>query len=253
MNPETILLENLHHIDRISAAVGRRALLQPADLADFNAWVKSRFIDDNYAILRKFQGRSSITTYLTVVITNLMRDFRIQRWGRWRPSVEAKRLGPVGVQLETLIHRDGYSVREAIQRIRSVGGESPTERELLQWAQRFPARRRPREVGDASLELQKSSAAADDRIILSEQTEEWDTTRSYLNEAMNGLSDEDQLILRMRFWEGHSVADISRTLGLEQKPLYRRIDRLLGQLKISLETSGLHRDRVVALLAEGSE
>jgi RNA polymerase sigma factor for flagellar operon FliA len=35
---------------------------------DFASHPKLKLIEDDYAILRKFQGRSSLRTYLTVVI-----------------------------------------------------------------------------------------------------------------------------------------------------------------------------------------
>jgi RNA polymerase sigma factor (sigma-70 family) len=61
---------------------------------------------------------------------------------------------------------------------------------------------------------------------------------------------EDQVILRMRFWEGSSVADIARALRIEQKPLYRRLERALGSLRQQLELQGISADHVRALLED---
>jgi len=45
------------------------------------------------ALLAKFEGRSSLRTFLTVVIQRLFLDHRISAWGKWRPSAEARRGG----------------------------------------------------------------------------------------------------------------------------------------------------------------
>src|SRR5215212_7376883 len=105
-NPEAMFLANLSLIDRIIAVTARRNALGGADAEDFGAWTKGRLVEGDYAILRKFNQRSSLATYLTVVITNLLRDYRNSRWGRWRPSAEARRCGPVAVRLEELLYRD---------------------------------------------------------------------------------------------------------------------------------------------------
>ena len=61
---------------------------------------------------------------------------------------------------------------------------------------------------------------------------------------------EDRVIVRMRFWEGESVADIARALGLPQKPLYRRLERTLAALRRSLEAAGVSQNDTASCLAE---
>src|SRR5262245_46902863 len=138
MNPQAAFLENLETIERIIGAICRRHVLVGDDRDDFDSYVKMRLIEGDYAVFAKFQGLSSLTTYLTVVITRFFQDFRTSRWGRWRHSAEANRLGPVALTLEILIYRDGHSVREAIQILRSRGGDLPTDRELIELAARLP-------------------------------------------------------------------------------------------------------------------
>jgi hypothetical protein len=55
-------------------------------------------------------------------------------------------------------------------------------------------------------------------------------------------------VLRMRFEDGCSVADISRTLRLDQKPLCRRLERLLADLRAALEAAGLTKDNATDVL-----
>ena len=57
--------------------------------------------------------------------------------------------------------------------------------------------------------------------------------------SIASLDNEDQLIIRLRFYEGFSIADVARGLGLPQKPLYSRISRLLQTLSAALAKEGL--------------
>ncbi len=47
------------------------------------------------------------------------------------------------------------------------------------------------------------------------------------------------MIIRLRFYEGFSVADVARGLRLPQKPLYPRISRLLQTLSSALTREGI--------------
>ena len=58
-------------------------------------------------------------------------------------------------------------------------------------------------------------------------------------------------MVRMLVEDGLSVATISRTLKLRQKPLYRRIHQVLASLRARLEDQGLSAQHVADLLAMG--
>ena len=88
---EALFLSQLDVIERVISFVCVRHHLPGSDADDFGSHVKLRLIESDYAILKKFEGRSSLRTYLTVVIQRLFLDYRISAWGKWRPSAEAKR------------------------------------------------------------------------------------------------------------------------------------------------------------------
>ena len=250
MNRQAVFLSNLETIERIIASICRRHLLLGDDQEDFASYVKLRLVDDDYAAIAKFQGRSSISTYLTVVVTNCFRDFRTNRWGRWRPSAEAKRLGPLALRLEILLYRDGHGLRQAIEVLRSAGGELPSDAELIRLASRLPSRTRTYVVGPEVADGAVAQESADAGILQDELDRDRTSAAQEVERALQSLPPEDQLILRMRYLDGISVADIARLLGLEQKPLYRRIDNGLRQLRGLLEQRGVSRDLVATLLTE---
>lgn len=253
-NPEALFLDNLGWIERVAASVCRRHGLGGDDADDFASWAKMKLVEDDYAALRKFRGESSITTYLTVVVAMLYRDYRVSRWGRWRPSAAAQRRGRVAVRLETLVHRDGHRLDQAGEILRTSGETELPDGELARILAALPDRApmRPVEVGPEPLGGAPSAERADDRVLGAEAEAERRAADEALARALARLPPEDRLILRMRFWEELSVADIARGLDLPQKPLYRRIDRALAELRRHLEASGVSRERVRALLGEGA-
>jgi DNA-directed RNA polymerase specialized sigma24 family protein len=54
----------------------------------------------------------------------------------------------------------------------------------------------------------------------------------------------------MRFWRDMSVAEIARALSLPQKPLYRRLERLFGELRRELVKLGISSERAHTLISE---
>ncbi|HXA16925.1 MAG TPA: hypothetical protein VN380_08040 [Thermoanaerobaculia bacterium] len=139
MDPREILEANLDVIDGSVAAACRRARRYGPDAEDFAASVHLAFIENDYAVLRRYQGRSAFSTYLTVVIERLMDDDRNRTMGRWRPSAEAMRLGPAALLLESLVRRDGRSLEEALPFVETVD-PSLTREQIQTMLEQIPAR-----------------------------------------------------------------------------------------------------------------
>jgi DNA-directed RNA polymerase specialized sigma24 family protein len=64
---------------------------------------------------------------------------------------------------------------------------------------------------------------------------------------------EDRLILKMRFWDERKVPDIARTLNMDQKKIYKRLDKLFLTLRRGLEKAGVSKSDVADLLCEGDQ
>ena len=237
---ERTFLSALAMIDRIIALQTRRHALDPADADEYAAWAKARIIDSEYAVLRKFGGRSSLQTYLTAVLVNLFRDYRNMCWGRWRPSAAAKRFGPIAIRLEELLYREAHPLREAGEILRSSGVQL-SDAELAALAARIPSRPVARE-----LSIQDSDnvvATIPDPSTQQPETDpEHESLGITLRSLLHDLTPEDALIVKMRFWNGMSVADIARSLHLTQKPLYRRIEAIQGKMRTALKARGVDQE-----------
>jgi RNA polymerase sigma factor for flagellar operon FliA len=246
---EALLVSQLDLIDRVIAFTCRRHRLSPADTDDFASHVKLRLIEDDYAILRQFRGRSSLRTYLTVVIQRLFLDFRIKAWGKWRPSAEAKRRGAVAILLERLMIRDGHTFEEAYELLTTNHGVTESRPALERMAGELPVRARRRFESDDALTDVPSRGKAPDETLAGRETHD---AAARLSSALAGLTGsldtQDRLILVMRFEDGRTVAEIAATLGLDQKRLYRRFDKLLRELRTGLEAAGIEAGMVNDIL-----
>ena len=234
---ERMFLSALAMIERIIVLQTRRHALSPADAEDYAAWAKARIIDSDYAVLRKFGGRSSLQTYLTAVLVNLFRDYRNSCWGRWRPSAAARRFGPIAMRLEELLYREAHPLREAGQILRFAGVQL-SDAEIARLAARIPARPVVRELSLNDTEPLVSTLA-DSSVNYADTDPEVESLEIMLRSLLNDLTPEDALIVKLRFWSGMSVADIARTLQLRQKPLYRRIEAIQERMRTSLEARGI--------------
>lgn len=242
---ERLFLEQLPVIDRILGIIAQRHALTATDADEFGAWARARLTENGYAILGKFEGRASMPTYLSAVLTNLFRDFRNSIWGRWRPSAAAQRMGPIGIRMEELLSRDACPLREAIATLQGAGA-TETDATLSRMAAALPHRPPHRDVSlDEVAELLPDSTdnrgIADDAQAL---------VLAALHAAIDALPTDDRVITRMRFWDGLSVADVARYLHLDQKPLYRRLDAIHRRLREQLAERGVTADIARELLSE---
>lgn len=249
MEPEQVFVQNLDLINRIAAFVCRRNHLNPAEADEFSSHVRFKLLEDDYAVLRKFEGRSSLSTYLTTVIQRLFFQYRVQLWGKWRPSAEAKRLGEKAITLERMLTRDDYTLEEAINTL-TTGNESPyTRAEIEVLYLRLPVRLpRPMLVPDTAVPDIAAPAAADDGVMQQHRECTARAVSRALDDAIGSMDSQDKVILQMRFWRGAKVPDIAVALHMDQKKLYKRIDHLIGGLRVALEGAGIARDDLGDLL-----
>jgi RNA polymerase sigma factor for flagellar operon FliA len=246
---QSIFLAQLGVIERVILFVCRRHHLAGVEADEFASHVKLRLVENNYGVLRKFEGRSSMATYLAVVIQRLFQDYRTRAWGKWRPSAEAKRAGPLGVLLEQLLARDGFSFEEACEIVQTNHYQNAARSELEQLAGRLPVRVPRRFEPDESLaDMPSNDRHADDILAGNSYRSNAVRITKRLQGLIGRLEPQDQLVLTMRFKDGRSVAEISAALRLEQKALYRRFDRLLDRLRAGLEAEGFDTAVVRALL-----
>jgi RNA polymerase sigma factor (sigma-70 family) len=242
---------NLPLVEGVVAEVARRYRVRGDALAEFRSLVFLKLVEQDYGVLRRFQGASSLRTYLAVVAQRVLLDHRNHEWGRWRASAAASRLGPVAVRLERLVTRDGFTPAEAIATVSAQTDVSGYADFIETLARRGQVRRTRAALGeDAIPECLDLSPGPHARLERQEQASRAGSVRTVVRDALRSLPPHDHLLVTLRFRDGLSVADAAQVLGLDAKPLYRRIDRILERLHSVLCTDEL-RGELARELARG--
>ena len=249
MTPQQLFLQELDLVRRIVAWVCARHGLRGEDSRDFESTVHTRLIENDYAVLARFEGKSTLKTYLTAVVNRFYLDFQVQRFGKWHSSARARRLGPLALRLERLLYRDGLTFDEACGVLQNDPGLAESRETLYAVSLKLPLRSSHKCSSDLGQEpvdpaTERSPAEQRERHALARHT--FDTLRR----ALAGLPARDRVLMRLHFERGLSLADVARSLAEEQKPLYRRRDALLEQLREALEADGIRQEDAAELLTE---
>jgi RNA polymerase sigma factor for flagellar operon FliA len=250
LDPAPAYLQHLALIERIAAFTARRSHLTADEAAEFVQVVRVRLFEDDYAIIRKFEGRSSLTTYLTTVIMRLFHQWRAEQWGKWRPSAKARALGEKAIALERLLSRDGFSFPEAVTVLTQRHPQYDSVEELEAIYVRLPLRKpRPVLLSDANVLAElPSESSAEERVRAGEREIAVRSAVAGLDRALGDFSPEDRLLLQLRFANGMTVPEISRILDLEQRKVYKRLEHLLKALRRALEDAGIDHAAIGELL-----
>lgn len=254
-----VFLAHLATIEKAAAHACRRYGLGQEDTKDFIILVETKIIADDYDVLRKHRGPSKLSTFLVVVVQKALLDHMNSKWGKWRPSEDAKRLGHVAVRLETLLVRDQLGFREACQILWTNEGVKESEAALDELAAKLPRRtpRRPESSLDTggsgggaaggpgsspgrAIDLRQLAGAdsADERVVSEERARLRERVHQALAAALRTLPAEDQLIMRLR-GEKVPIVQIAHTLCLDQKALYKRVEKNRKALRAAMEAAGI--------------
>jgi DNA-directed RNA polymerase specialized sigma24 family protein len=115
-------------------------------------------------------------------------------------------------------------------------------------SQRLPNRQAVAETHAESLESPDATPEAS--FVREEQESLAERVQVALDRAREALEPEQRLLLKMRFEDRLSIADIARALHRDQKRLYRVIERVLATLGRLLEADGISREDVNRVLSD---
>ena len=224
-------------LTRVIRQLARTQRLSPEDAQDFSQTVHLKLLEHNYDVFRRFAGRSSLKTYLTVVVMRLLLDWRNSSFGKWRPTNSAIRLGADAVALERLIVRDRYTTTEAIETLLAKSGPdgAPALRDLVA---SLPLRPRRHLVSDEGLQ-NMTKVDFEDPVAAREEGDADRRIRVALVSALRQLPAKDRQLILVRFCRVCSMKAAGELLRTEPTLLYRRLHRALKALRQKLEAAGV--------------
>lgn len=219
------------------------------DAADeFASWARLRLFEDNCAVLRKFRGESTIRTYLTTVLVHLFLDWRNAQWGRWRPTAAARRLGPLAVELERLVLRDGRDYEEAVGTLLSMQAAVSRAECDATWSK---LKRQPvRKMTSADILVEVPALdEAHTRVDFEDPHLKAQRVSNAVRQSLRRLDDQEQIILRLNYVNNFTAKQIAAATGLVAKPLYRRIEQIVAKLGQNLQAAGLTKGETLELFS----
>jgi RNA polymerase sigma factor (sigma-70 family) len=246
--PQEIFEAELLIADELIRRICHRHRLSHEEAEDFHSFAMLKLIEDDYARLRSFQGRSRLKTFLTVILHHLFLDYRVQKWGKWRPPAEVRQLGRVAVELDRLLSRDGQTLENAVKILCARSGGVLTRRELVALADRLPQRQRWRLDGLEILDEIPTDGEVEERIQNRERKHALKRIAAALREALRETPAEDRLLLKMRYENGFTIRHIAKTLHVEARPLYARFEQCHRRLRSVLRRSGITWSDVTSIL-----
>jgi RNA polymerase sigma factor (sigma-70 family) len=231
-DPRELLIIYLPKIDATIRHVVAKSNLP--DPEDFASHVKLKFVEDDYKILRSFQGFSQFETYISSVIRRLLLDYRNAQVGKWRPSAEAKRLGPLAQDLEIKVQREGKSLEQAAQELR-YHYKDVTIEHLKELFDRLPVReRRP-----VAVDIDNAQHVAIDARFDAETGQLTQRVSQVLNAAVRELTPDDRTLIRWHYGADMQISQISRLMQKNHHSLYRRCRKIAELLRSRLHAAGI--------------
>lgn len=247
MHPCDLLAQNLPLIGRIIASVCRRRAVYAEDAEDVRQEVMVKLAADDCAALGRLRDEGSIRTFVCATTTNLILDAIRGRKGRLRPSAVARSLGVTAMTLERLLYRDGWDYEQAAAKLLAEGvPESRAELDAIR--AKLPDRPARQLVGEEALADYGDRDGVEEKVEERERAEVRARFERAWRRSDGKLEAEDRFILKRLFLSGRTVAQVAGELGVEQRPLYRRRDRILGCLRDELEAEGLGWEEVSRLM-----
>lgn len=254
MDPRKLLVEQWLNVERVIAFFCRMHGLRGADAEDFASIVKVKLFENDCEIVRGFRGECKLATYLGVVVQRTAADLQVSSTGKWHASAAAVRLGPMAIELEELVYRSDCSPAIAFERLQARNpGISRAELESLFDQLPRRSRRSPPVPLDDLAESLSSKEGADVLVLTNHRRALTDRAARTVREFLARQIDRDRLMLQMHFESDLHLSQIAKILGTEQKPLYRRRERLLHSLRAELENAGITASEVADLIGHVSE
>jgi hypothetical protein len=202
-------MEDLPDIDSVTTLFARHFDLTPDETAQAVTYVKQQLVANDYAIIPKHDGQSSLKSFVITVIHRLVGQYRAQRCGAWPGADYASSTSDGAGMIRHLMVRYGFSYAEAVELCRRGGGDAV--------------------AGDARGNgemLNGAAAPASDSDSL--------RIRAIVTEFVASLGQMDRMLFEAIVFRSETLTDTSRKMRTKTRYLGIRVERLVRRLQAKI-------------------
>jgi len=266
MTPEEAKTRVFEHWDHLNA-LSRRRFPRNENLAHEGLlYVLDKLEAEEWRRVRTWQGMGHFLPYLTTLASRLLTDFTRERFGHIRkPAWVTEKGDPLWEAAYRLLMVESYSRHEASAQLQTMAPErAPWVIEDIVSTVLTRCRERPQPEQQTTMEgiINTSDVRSAPEAALSIHDQEvLEVLADYLqgsvvsNPALNPrvaelltrlqahlhLTEEDRLLLRLRYVEGVKMSCVVKLLHLEGDP-YKREHKILAQVRAACQRAGLLAD-----------
>jgi RNA polymerase sigma factor (sigma-70 family) len=207
---------------------------------------------DDYRCIRKFKGQSSITTYITAIISRLVVDIVRQRTGRNRAKERAECHGELGRHVYDLMVMNGHTADETSDILLSNFNIHCSADELMEIHSNLLGRNVRHQ---SCCDTETAWGADGELVVIQRQNPEMelmshaqnDRRRYVLAGMIKGLNGEERLLLRLRYPLDDETApldmeQIAKITGQTPRQADSKLRRILQSCREGLLKKGLRLD-----------
>ncbi len=219
--------------------------------------VLDKLKEKDFQILRQFQGKSKLTTYLSAIISRQAVDMVREKKGRIREKERAAAMGKIGEKVYNIVFRQGLSIVEVQKDFLHRGLPVPTDGVLLEAIDKIKGSAgipsdgndikkgflSSVDGGGESFEIVVPDTGSNPEKLFIDTKKREEVERVF-GDLMDGLSGEERLILRMRFGFDEEdtpkkIPEIASVLNIDEKAVYKRIGNILAKCRKTLSLQGV--------------
>jgi len=203
---------------------------------------------DNFQRLRAFKGKSKLNTYLYSLINALVVDFRRKQYGRRRVPAGVAKLGKWAETVYRFVCWQKFTFDDAYDFLRIDGLYTGSYIEFIKETEpirKAPCRKNPAfqsidEAHESSLKnIDDESSNPLEFLIQKLDRERRIKALKVIRETTAGLSEDDQLLIRLVYGSDQSVPAVAKVIGLAAPTAGKRLKNLMTIYREKLLAEGI--------------
>ncbi len=243
---KSLFVSNKSIIDKIINKFCTKNKLSLDLSEEFTSHVYVKLMEENCKKIRVFKDESGFSTFITIVIRNIFEDEKRRLWGRWKPSRKAIEMGPEAEILEQLVFRD-KSIWEQAYDILTTNHKITISRdrafEILETLESKNFKRKGPKVGRIPDEFSDWNATTSEGELIEEEEL---SKKNQINDVIKSIrkffSNEDRIVLRMRFEDSMGISEIARGLNVKRSYIDKKLKTILKQFEKEIRKCGISED-----------